>query len=148
MRRALSRLFLILTPAIACAQHTPHGEESPTTSPKAWLGCWALQATSQARVTESDTVRLNGLVLPKREGRTWYQGLRVPARPQRDSMWISWSLSQAGDSAQIDVTALGGTIWRVAHDDDDRLTGNAYHTFDIVPGEHPAGRATGWRVKC
>jgi hypothetical protein len=113
----------------------------------AWLGCWVLQATSEERVAESDTVRLNSLVLPRREGRTWYQAVRVPAKPQRDSSWISWSPSQMGDSAQIDATALGGTIWRVARDTD-RLTGKAYHTFDIVPGEHPVGLATGWRVEC
>jgi hypothetical protein len=144
-----SIIALTLLPIVAGAQETSHpkGSSTPSGRTQAWVGCWVLQAISDEKVTRSDTVRLNGSVLPKRTGRTWYQGLRVPAQPQHYSGSVSWSMSQQGDSAEIRVEALGGTIWRVARHTDS-LTGETYSTFDIVPGEHHFGPATGRRLEC
>ena len=52
-----------------------------------------------------------------------------------------------GNSVEIRVASLGGTIWRVVRNQDS-LIGQAYSTFDIVPGEHRFGPATGRRFKC
>jgi len=90
-------------------------------------------------------VRLNPLVMWERDGRTWLQGLQIPPHPQPDSMWFSWSPNQAGDSAEISVTALGGTVWHMACRGDS-LQGEAYHIYDIVPGEYHLGSARGHRV--
>jgi hypothetical protein len=140
--------FLPHAPITAGPQQRPSREESskPVPRPQAWIGCWVLQATRD-KVTRLDTVRLQNVVVPGRDRRTQYRGSRMLEKPQHYSGSIFWSLDQKGDSAEIRVESLGGTVWRVVQDRDS-LVGYAYATFDIVPGEHPFGPATGRRLKC
>jgi hypothetical protein len=147
--RHLTLVFLTLVPFSVGAQQSPHQKESsrPVSHADAWIGCWVLQATSDEKVTRLDSVRLQDVLVPGRDRRAHYQGHRVPEKPQHYTGSVSWSLSQRGDSAEVRVEALGGTVWRLVHDRDS-LVGYAYATFDIVPGEHPFGPATGQRLKC
>jgi hypothetical protein len=142
-------IVILLSTACAGASPTasPGRPSSAVRGTRGWLGCWGLQATSEGNVGEVARVRLNPLVMWERDGRTWLQGLSIPPHPQPDSMWFSWSPNQAGDSAEISVEFLGGTIWRMARRGDS-LQGEAYHTYDIVPGEDHLGPARGHRVAC
>jgi hypothetical protein len=143
--------LIVILSSFACAGANPTASPGRPSSGvrgmRAWLGCWGLQVTSEGKVGEIARVRLNPLVMWERDGRTWLQGLAMPAHPQPDSMWFSWSPNQAGDSAEIRVEFLGGTIWRMARRDDS-LQGEAYHTYDIVPDEDHLGPARGHRVAC
>jgi hypothetical protein len=149
VRAVLSSLVLTLLPIVTTAQEASNHRESSTSSLRSegWLGCWILHATDHAKLTTSDTVRLNSSIRPRRNGRTWYQGSRVPERPGYFLGSVFWLLREGGDSAEIRVEALGGTIWRVVRHADS-LSGEAYSTFDAIPGEHHFGPATGRRLKC
>jgi hypothetical protein len=145
-----SSISLTFVPMVADAQQRSHPDagSTPATRARAWVGCWTLQATQSGKVIEADTVRLYDAVLPERDQRTWYVGASVPPPPPKVfTGTIRWAVSQHGDSVEIRVEGLGGTIWRVARHAGS-LVGEAYHTFDAIPGEQHRGRATGRRVKC
>jgi hypothetical protein len=138
MRLLALSLFLTLSPFTLGAQQTAGAGT--------WVGCWVLRASSQEQGTLSDTVRLQSKVVRGRAGQQ-YTANRLSDKPGIVSGPVSWSLGQHGDSVDIRVEALGGTVWRLVQNSG-ALVGYAYATFDIVPGEHPFGPATGKRSKC
>jgi hypothetical protein len=139
MRHFSLSLFLALLPISLRAQQTGGTE--------AWTGCWVLQTTSDEHLTRSDSVRLRSVVLPSGSGEKQYRGTKLSDKPGGFSGWVSWSQGEHGDSADIRVEALGGTVWRLVPKGDS-LVGYAYVTFDIIPGEHAFGPASGRRLKC
>jgi hypothetical protein len=142
-------VLVVFVPFNVGAQQSPYQQEdsTPVAQTEAWIGCWVLRATNDAQVTRLDSVRLLSVGVPGRDRRTYYRGLRMHEKAGHFTKSVTWSLSQQGDTAEIRVEALGGTVWRLEQESDS-LVGYAYATFDVVPGEDLFGRATGRRVKC
>ena len=140
--------LLTLLPIGVRAQERQDQQKASKSIPRteAWVGCWVLRATNDQQVAIIDSVRLERSVIPH-PNRTLYRGHRLPEKPGYFTDSVSWSLGQHGDSAEVRVEALGGTVWHLVQDRDSAI-GRAYETFDIVPGEHLFGLGTARRLKC